>query len=158
MEQMLQILKEAAGIEVYGESYYNIFADTTGEDKASAMLIGLARDERDHRAWLGLEYEKLAGIKMDRSDVKREITSKIFPPLSPNVESQKEALRFGVGIEERSITFYSENSKKATGSVKSLFGKLVDFERGHKKILEDALYYLEQEGSWYGYTAMTIEG
>lgn len=158
MGQMQQILKEAAGIEVYGESYYNIFADTTGDEKAGAMLRGLARDERDHRASLEREYEKLAGTKMERSDVKRESTSKIFPPLSGNTESQKDALRFGVGIEERSIAFYSENSKKATGSVKSLFGQLVEFEKGHKKILEDALYYLEQEGSWYGYTAMTIEG
>jgi hypothetical protein len=34
----------------------------------------------------------------------------------------------------------------------------VDFEKEHKKILEDALYYLGQEGSWYGYSPPTIEG
>ncbi|MBU4372967.1 MAG: hypothetical protein KKD69_08125 [Euryarchaeota archaeon] len=51
------------------------------------------------------------------------------------------------------------NTKKIENkSSKELFLKLVHFDEGHKGTLLDALYYLEQEGSWYGYSPPTIEG
>jgi len=34
----------------------------------------------------------------------------------------------------------------------------VGVEEGHKTTLEDAMYYLDQEGTWYGYSPPTIEG
>ena len=75
------------------------------------------------------------------------------------ITETQEALKLGIRTEERSIELYS-NSARETGirSSKDLFLTLVDFEKEHKKILEDALYYLGQEGSWYGYSPPTIEG
>ncbi len=61
--------------------------------------------------------------------------------------------------EKRSIELYSKSAQKTdVKSSKDLFLKLVHFEEGHKETLLDALYYLEQEGSWYGCSPPTIEG
>ena len=83
---------------------------------------------------------------------------KIKPPSGARFLGSQEALKLGIKTEERSIELYS-NSAQETGirSSKDLFLTLVDFEKEHKKILEDALYYLGQEGSWYGYSPPTIE-
>ena len=69
------------------------------------------------------------------------------------ITETQEALKLGIRTEERSIELYS-NSAQETGirSSKDLFLKLVNFEKGHKEILEDALYYLGQKGSLYGYS------
>ena len=92
---------------------------------------------------------------------KREKARHVFPEsLEPmTITETQEALKIGIRTEERSIELYS-NSAQETGirSSKDLFLTLVDFEKEHKKILEDALYYLGQEGSWYGYSPPTIEG
>jgi rubrerythrin len=76
-----------------------------------------------------------------------------------DITETKEALELGIRTEIRSIELYSKSAQKTDiKSSKDLFLTLVDFEKGHKKTLEDALYYLGQEGSWYGYSPPTIEG
>jgi len=48
---------------------------------------------------------------------------------------------------------YSNSAQKTDIiSSKDPFFKLVNFEKGHKEILEAALYYLGQEGFWHGYS------
>ena len=91
----------------------------------------------------------------------REKARQVFPEsLEPmNITETQEALKIGIRTEERSIELYSNSAQETgIGSSKDLFLTLVDFEKEHKKILEDALYYLGQEGSWYGYSPPTIEG
>lgn len=71
----------------------------------------------------------------------------------------REVLELGIRTEKRSIELYSNSSKRMeAGESKDLFLRLAGFEEGHKKLLEDALYYLEQGGSWYGYSPPTLEG
>jgi rubrerythrin len=91
----------------------------------------------------------------------REKARGVFPEsLQPlNIAQTEDALKLGIRTEVRSIELYSGAAQKTDiKSTKDLFLKLVYFEEGHKKILEDAMYYLEQEGTWYGYSPPTIEG
>lgn len=161
---ILDILKEAISIEIYGREYYSIFSELVEEENARSIFRGLSRDEGDHRALLEKEYRKVSGKSFDAGvmdENNREKARKVFPEsLEPmNITETQEALKLGIRTEERSIELYSKSSRE-TGirSSKDLFLTLVDFEKEHKKILEDALYYLGQEGSWYGYSPPTIEG
>ncbi len=161
---LLGILKEAISIEIYGREYYSIFSDLVEDENAKSIFRGLARDEGEHRELLEKEYKKIAGEPADIAlldDENKEKARRVFPEfLEPlGIAETKDVLKLGIRTEERSIELYSNSAKKTdVRSSRDLFLKLVHFEEGHKKTLNDALYYLEQEGSWYGYSPPTIEG
>ncbi len=163
-ETLLDILTEAIAIEIYGKEYYSIFSELVEDEKAQAIFRGLARDEGEHRELLEKEYKTISGKSIDLSvldEENREKARRIFPEsLEPmGIAETKDVLTLGIRTEKRSIELYSKSAQKTdVKSSKDLFLKLVHFEEGHKEKLEDALYYLEQEGSWYGYSPPTIEG
>ncbi len=161
---LLDILKEAISIEIYGMEYYSKFSELVSDENAKSIFRGLERDEGEHRELLEREYKNLSGKSPDvkvLDEENRKKARRIFPEsIEPmDITGTKDVLRLGIRTEERSINFYSNNAQKIDNkSSKDMFLKLVDFEEGHKETLEDALYYLEQEGSWYGYSPPTIEG
>lgn len=161
---ILDILKEAISVEIYGKEYYLIFSELVEEENAKSIFKGLAGDEGDHRVLLEKEYRKVSGKSFEAGvmdENNREKARRVFPEsLEPmTITETQEALKLGIRTEERSIELYSKSAQKTDiRSSKDLFIKLVNFEKGHKEILEDALYYLGQEGSWYGYSPPTIEG
>ncbi len=161
---LLDILKEAISIEIYGQEYYSIFSELVEDEKARSLFLGLSRDEGDHRELLEKEYKKISGKPADIKVLDKENREKarhIFPEsLEPlGIAETKDVLELGIRTEERSIDFYSESAKKTENrSSRDLFLKLVGIEEGHRSTLQDALYYLDQEGTWYGYSPPTIEG
>ncbi|VVB84133.1 Rubrerythrin [uncultured archaeon] len=161
---LTDILKEAISIEIYGREYYSIFSELVEEENAKSLLRGLARDEGEHRQYLEKEYKKLTGKPVDIKILDKENREKarnIFPEsLEPlGIEETKDVLKLGIRTEVRSIELYSNSAKRIdAGGSKDLFLSLAGFEKGHKKLLEDALYYFEQGGSWYGYSPPTLEG
>ena len=161
---LLDILKEAISIEIYGQEYYSIFSELVEDNNARSLFKGLSRDEGDHRDILEKEYKKISGKPVDIKLLDRENKEKarhIFPEsLEPiGIAETKDVLKLGIRTEERSIEFYSSSAKRTENrSSKDLFLKLVGIEQGHKSILQDAMYYLDQEGTWYGYSPPTIEG
>ena len=161
---ILDILKEAISIEIYGIEYYSIFSELIEDENAKSIFRGLSRDEGEHRELLEKEYKKIAGKPFDFGLVdkeSRENARRIFPEsLEPlGIEETKDTLKLGIRTEERSIELYSKSAQETLNkSSKDLFLRLVHFEGEHKKLLEDSLYYLDQEGSWYGYSPPTIEG
>jgi len=161
---ILDILKEAISIEIYGKEYYSIFSELVEEENVKSIFRGLSRDEGEHRELLEKEYRKISGKPVDMGvldENNREKARRVFPesPGTMTVTETQESLKLGIRTEDRSIELYSKSAQKTdTRSSKDFFLKLVDFEKGHKEILKDALYYLGQEGSWYGYSPPTIEG
>ncbi|VVB53779.1 Rubrerythrin [uncultured archaeon] len=162
--EILNILKEAISIEIYGREYYSIFSDLVEGENAKSLFKGLSRDEGEHRQLLETQFLKVAGKSFDISkvdEVNREKAKSVFPEsLEPlGIQETKDILKLGIRTEERSIELYSKSVDRTDNkSSKDLFSRLVLFETEHKKTLEDALYYLDQEGSWYGYSPPTIEG
>jgi rubrerythrin len=158
------VLKEAISIEIYGMEYYSIFSELVEDENAKSLLRGLARDEGEHREHLEKEYKKMTGKPVDINTLdkeNKEKARKIFPEsMEPlGIEETKDVLKLGIRTEERSIELYSNSAKRTdAGGSKDLFQKLAVFEKGHKELLEDALYYLDQGGSWYGYSPPTLEG
>jgi rubrerythrin len=161
---LLDILKEAISIEIYGREYYSIFGELVEDEDAKSIFRGLSRDEGEHRELLEKQFLMVSGEPFDIGEVdekNREKAKRIFPEsLEPlGIEETKDILKLGIRTEERSIDLYSTSIDKTNNkSSKDLFLRLVHFEGEHKKTLEEALYYLDQEGSWYGYSPPTIEG
>ncbi len=160
---LLGILKEAISIEIYGKEYYSIFSEQVEDETARSLFRGLSRDEGEHREMLEKEYKKVSGKFIDITvldEENREKARQVFPEsLNMGIEETRDVLKLGIRTEKRSIELYSSSVKKTdVKSSRDLFLKLVQFEEGHKETLEDALYYLEQEGTWYGYSPPTIEG
>lgn len=153
------ILKEAISIEIYGQEYYSIFSKLVSDENAKALFRGL--DEEEHKELLEKEYRNILGEAIDINALSRENIEKarnIFPESLDNIIDTKDVLKLGIRTEERSIEFYSNSAKQVDNpSSKDLFLKLIRVEEGHKTVLEEALYYLEQEATWYGYSP-TIEG
>lgn len=156
-QNLLDILKEAIAIEIYGKEYYSIFSDLVEEENVKAVFRRLARDEEKHREIVEKEYRKIAEKTIDMkilNEENREKARRVFPEsLMPmGVAKTEDVLRLGIRTEERSIELYSVSAQK-TGdkSGRYLFLKLVHFEQEHKETLEDALHYFEKEGSWHGY-------
>jgi rubrerythrin len=162
--EILNILKEAISIEIYGREYYSIFSELVEDENAKSLFTGLSRDEGEHRQLLEKQFLKVTGKSFDISivdEVNREKAKRIFPEsLEPlGIQETKDILKLGIRTEERSIELYSKSVDKTDNkSSKDLFLRLVLFETEHKKTLKDALYYLDQGGSWYGYSPPTIEG
>lgn len=163
-QELLDILKEAISIEIYGREYYSIFSELVEDENAKSIFRGLSRDEGEHRELLEKQFLMISGKSFDIGEVdkkNREKAKRIFPEsLEPlGIEETKDILKLGIRTEERSIDLYSASIDKTNNkSSKDLFQRLVHFESEHKKTLEEALYYLDQEGSWYGYSPPTIEG
>jgi len=161
---ILNILKEAISIEIYGKEYYSIFSELVEEENAKSIFRGLSMDEGNHRELLDKEFIKISGKPFNAGvldETNREKARSVFPESlgSMTMKETQESLKLGIRTEVRSIELYTKSAQKTEiKSSKDLFLKLVDFEKGHKEFLEDALYYLDQEGSWYGYSPPTIEG
>jgi rubrerythrin len=162
--KLLDILKEAISIEIYGREYYLRFSELIEDENARSIFRGLSRDEEEHMLLLENEFKKIAGKPFDAKamdETNREKARNIFPESDKtlSVGETKDALSLGIRTEERSIELYLKGAKQTDiGSSKDLFMKLAHIEGKHKKILEDAMYYLDQGGSWYGYSPPTLEG
>lgn len=155
---IFDIFKEAIAIEIYGREYYSIFSDLMRDEVPKKIFRKLSEDENEHREILEKEYKKITGRSMDigtLNEESREKARRIFPeslePLS--ITESKDILKLGIRTEERSIELYSMSAERTDRkSGKDLFLKLVHFEEEHRDKLIDALKYLEQQGSWQGYT------
>jgi len=77
---ILDILKEAISIEIYGKEYYLIFSEVVEEENAKSIFKGLAGDEGDHRVLLEKEYRKVSGKSFEAGvmDEKKREKSVMF--------------------------------------------------------------------------------
>ncbi len=153
---ILEILKEAISIEIFGKEYYSIFSELVEDENAKAMFRKLSSDEEEHREIVEKEYKKLSGKSLDMKVLDEENRVKarqVFPEsLVPmDISEAKDVLKLGIRTEERSIELYSKSARLAEKeSSRELFLKLVNFEEGHREKLLAALEHLEEEGTWSG--------
>ncbi len=152
---ILEILKEAISIEIFGKEYYSIFSGLVEDENVKAMFRKLSSDEEEHREIVEKEYKKLSGKSLDMKVLDEENRVKarqVFPEsLVPmDISEAKDVLKLGIRTEERSIELYSKSARLAEKESSRLFLKLVNFEEGHREKLLAALEHLEEEGTWSG--------
>jgi len=164
MEKIEEVIKRAISIERYGQQFYNQLSNVIIDEEGKSIIKGLANDEKKHEEELSIEFERMVGaavpseIEQDRFD--SETMNKIFKGDDEKLEKADiyAALEVGIATEQRSIDFYTSN-KDITSDEKlaKLFAHLVEIEKGHKSLLEENLFHLKQDGSWWGYVPI-LEG
>ncbi len=65
---ILDILKEAISIEIYGQEYYSIFSDIVEEENAKSIFRRLSWDEGDHKQLLEKEYRQISGKSIEEEE------------------------------------------------------------------------------------------
>jgi rubrerythrin len=158
MDAVERMLLTAIAMERYGQEYYGWFAKSISDRKGKALMRGLAEDEKEHEEIMAREYRRECGKAPPKNvDIKvgLKTVSEVFSQQRKDGEKDLIAkiLRLGIGIEQKSIDFYSSKSKTAkSANMRKLLAGLADIEKGHKAVLEENLFSMKQEGSWWGYT------
>jgi rubrerythrin len=162
----LSVLAAALRIEEFGMEFYRRFSECVGEGKGAALLRGLSRDEGEHREFILREMRRISpgtevGSIRPASSLMGIVPEEVFPFPADHcltLEDEIGALEMGIQVEERSIEMYRKAALMVDDpGTKSLLERLVGMEEGHRKLLQDNMYMLRNEGSWYGYTPI-LEG
>ena len=169
MEQrvdVMGILAAARRIEEYGIEFYDRFSRCARDERGAALLRGLGRDEVQHKEHVEKEMRRISP-DVDPGDVEPApglsgIAPEAAFPFPPDrcmtLEDEIKALEIGIGVEVSSTKMYQEASRLVDDAqVKALLERLASIEDGHRRLLEENLYMLRNEGSWYGYTPI-LEG
>ncbi len=163
---VMGILSAARQIEIFGIEFYRRFSQCAREERGAALLRGLGRDEEHHKEYVEREMRRIspgtdpASVPPARSylGILPEEVFPFPPERCMSLEDEIAALEVGIRVEESSVRMYTEAAQKVDEpGVKALLTKLTGIEEGHRKLLEDNMYMLRNEGAWYGYTPI-LEG
>lgn len=163
MKTSKDILLTAIAIERYGQEFYAKFAEAVPDKKGKALMIGLGNDEKEHEELLSKHYKEIvkrAPPKRINVDIGAKAVKEIFAlrKEKDRKDPTLEILQVGVIVEQKSVDFYTAHAGKVEDAkLNGLFRTLIDIEKGHKAMLEENLFQMKQEGSWWGY-APILEG
>ncbi len=163
MENSKETLLTAIAIERYGQEFYARFAQAVPDRKGKALMKGLGDDEKEHEELLSKHYKSLfkrTPPKKIAVDIGARAVKEIFALRKEEKKKDPtiEILQIGILVEQKSVDFYTDNAAKvADDELKKLLVTLIDIEKGHKALLEENLFHMRQEGSWWGY-APILEG
>jgi len=158
LKAMERMLLTAIAMERYGQEYYSWFSESISDRKGKAMMKGLAKDEKEHEEIMSKEYEKQCGKATPEEidiDIGEKPVKEVFSQERKKGEKDiiAKILKLGMEIEQKSIDFYSSESKTVkSAKMKSLLENLTEIEKGHKALLEENLFHMRQDGAWWGYT------
>lgn len=165
-DKVLSVLASALRIEEFGIEFYRRFSECAREENGAALLRGLARDEVQHKEHIEKEMRRIAPDadleKVRPSESLLGIVPEKAFPFPPDrcmtMEDEIKALEMGIKVEIGSVEMYRNAAIQVTEpSTHDLLEKLTHVEEGHRKLLEDNLYLLQNEGAWYGYSPI-LEG
>lgn len=162
LNRQLGLLAAAIRVEEFGRDFYQRMSECIKDKEGKLILRSLSRDEKEHRAWLTRQIDRIfpgkdvATIRPDPeyADV---VPTNVFPDLPKGAclpsKDEIRAVEMAIGVEKASVRMYEEVAG-LTGDMelKMMMQRLAQWEKEHQRILEDNLDYLKRGGSWYGYT------
>ena len=162
----LSILSSALGVEKFGIEFYRRFSECVDDDDGAALLRGLGRDEEQHKEQVEREMRRIApDVKPESIAPARSLLGIVpenvfpFPPdRCLTMEDELKALEIGIQVEISSAKMYRGAALLVEEpGVKLLLEKLTAIEDGHRKLLEESMQRLRDQGTWYGYSPI-LEG
>ena len=167
LNRQLGLLAAAIRVETFGRDFYLRMSECVKDKEGKLILRSLAKDEKDHRTWLIRQIDRIfPGKDVDTIAPDPEyadiVPQRPFPDIPPGAcfSSQDEikAVEMAIDVEKASVRMYGEVATLTRDlELKALMQRLVEWEKGHQKTLEDNLEYLKRGGSWYGYNPI-LEG
>lgn len=161
LNKQLGLLAAAIKVETFGRDFYQRMSECTKDREGKLILRSLSRDEKEHRAWLTRQIDRIfpgKDVETIRPDPEyaNVVPTRIFPNLpegaclSPKDEIR--AVEMAIEVEKASVRMYEEVARLTKDlELKMLMQRLATWEGEHQRLLEDNLGYLKRGGSWYGY-------
>jgi rubrerythrin len=152
LDATLAALQMAIQTEIDGHSFYQEFAERTGDPNAQAMFERLAQDEIMHlellrktKAMLEAsgEWAEYKGVTLDRIEGAPIFSRERVEQNVVAYTSDLSALRVAYLIEKDAVDFYfhaAANTDDPDG--KRMFCDLTEMERGHLRLLEGEYNFL----------------
>lgn len=158
MDNFIELLHEAEGIEQDGHRYYLSSSEKSVNKFAKELFKRLAEEEMVHYNRIREIAVKLSeGKEILKSDIELSGTSgRVFDSLIKNMKSDRpagseiEALQFAKNLEEKSIAHYKKAKSSTTDAIILEFlSQLVLEEEGHLRSVKDSIEYIEDPQSWF---------
>lgn len=152
---LLESLEKGKETESRGIKFYTGAANSIEDPKGKNTLLFLAREEGRHLKFI---QELIDSISKgaDISPIVQKKIPRVFPQKEEFREQiavgegDKDILEVAIGIEKRSIEFYTGCLNRVEGTEKDIFKTLVEEEEKHKAWLDFMKEGMEVHGYWYG--------
>jgi len=142
-EDSTEILKEAILLERKGKAFYEGAARAAENDGVREVFLTMAGEERKHIELLERLYrDALSGKELEPLSLTEIPSRSTDVVLNEKTKAEIDAAGYeaaaisaAMGMEEKAVSFYSEQAKNSDGGAKELFAWLADWERTHLALL-----------------------
>jgi rubrerythrin len=159
-KELASALKTALTNEIAGEEFYTKVAEEAKDQFTRNTFAHLAHDEIYHieKITLFIETEKAAAIEKRIKNRNPKSGLKFFQLTEKEFKKKKESFnkvnfgnyRLAIQIEIKSFNLYKELAGKAKDKkTKDFFQFLMKEEATHKKILEEALSFMQDPADYF---------
>ena len=160
-DKTLEVLKLAIQMETDGKEYYLKASRQSSNEMGRELLKSLAAEEDRHKQTFTGIYEAIRSKKAwpevelpkDRDKKLRTIFARASAAKSPAAKAgtaELDAVQTAIGMEVKSYTLYTNQSKSARYQVeKEFYEKLAAEERQHHLILLDYSEFLKDPAQWF---------
>lgn len=150
IDQELSAL-EIVGIAIRAErdafDLYDSLAGRVSNPKLVKEFKDLAGQEKEHERWLTDYYREATGL--DEVPPVPDVKIKIFGPEVDDGMSVVQVLEIAVEKEHMAERVYAEAARRARdASGRRLLERLVEFERGHARRLQEQLDRARRDPAW----------
>ena len=143
----LNILKQAILLELRGKAFYENIAEKSDNSAVQKIFRMLADEEQEHIKTLSDQFKiykkekKFAAGSVLKKDTGSVVSSVLTKEIKEKISAagfEAAAIGAGIAMEERAISFYSENAEMTSDpEAKALYKWLSDWERDHLNMLLD---------------------
>jgi rubrerythrin len=157
----IEVLQLGVRMEIDGKEFYSKASEKSGNKLGKELFRQLANEEDVHRQRFEQIYEALRKGQRwpdveppsEKGKKLRSLFSEATRALGSKVEvaeSELEAIRVALDMEEKSYDLYESRSKESTLPVeKRFYEALAGEERGHHLALADSLEYLSDPAGYF---------
>jgi rubrerythrin len=154
MDSDIQIIRAAMETEIDGFRYFLDAAIKTSASNVRRIWLDLCRDEIEHMRLLQRQMSSLSQSG-EWTDIKVTINSHLTKapitagePVAKPTQSDLEALKEGLKVEEITFRFYEDAAKTTSGIGKATYDQLAKMEWGHYKLLEETITLFNDPSEW----------
>ena len=143
----LEIIGIAIRSEMEAASFYRDFADRVDNPLVKAKFKTLAAEEGKHAKMLRELYEQLSGG--DKPRPPKGWKASLPPEFGPEAPME-DLLREAIAMEKRAqVAYRTAAGRSSDTKARMMLEYLVEFERGHQRLLEGELKFLERNPEWF---------
>ena len=161
------LIQDAIRLEINGQAFFNQAAEMTHNELGKKMFVRLAQEEVKHLETFSRLFSQI--IKSD--DWKKQVRSEELKGPSPVIQelaqrikraegqSEVEALRIGMELEQKAVDFFTTSSTKmGDPAAKEIFEKIADEERFHYDLLLAQHDSVTGSGFWLDSSEFAMDG